>query len=281
MKRTLVAFHAHPDDESSKGAGTVARYHDAGVRCVLITATGGEAGDVLNPAANGPGVKDRLAEIRLRELARATKIIGYDETVLLGYRDSGMPGSSDNAHEDAFVNADFDTALGELVRLVRKEQPDVFLGYDAHERYPHPDHIRVHQLTLALWRAAEDPGRYPEAGPVWEIPKMYAPSWTRRRIVALHRALVERGEESPFGAWLDGDAEDDDRRITSVDVGPYLERARDALRAHETQVDPDGPWFSVSTDLVRDIYPYEDFELLASRVGWDETETDLFAGVGS
>ena len=89
----LLTVHAHPDDESSKGAGTVARYHAAGVRTVLVTATGGEEGDILNPAMDRPGVKERIHEIRAHELAEAAEIIGYDDVVMLGYRDSGMPDS--------------------------------------------------------------------------------------------------------------------------------------------------------------------------------------------
>jgi mycothiol S-conjugate amidase len=281
MERTLVALHAHPDDESSKGAGAVAGYHDDGVRCVLITATGGEAGDVLNPALDRPEVAERLAEIRSRELAAAAAIIGYDDVVLLGYRDSGMPGSADNSHEAAFVNADFDAVLEQVVQVVRSERPDVFLGYDAHERYPHPDHIRVHQISLAVWHAAADPQRFPDAGPPWAIPKMYAPAWTVRRMQALHHAMEESGRESPYARWMEGldRDEEDERRLTAVDVGRSIERARAALRAHETQVDPNGFWFKVPAAVVRAAYPYEDFELLATRVGWDEHETDLFAGI--
>ncbi len=132
MSRTLLALHAHPDDESSKGAGTVARYAAAGVRCILVTATGGEAGDVLNPALDTPDVHARLPELRRAELGEAVRIIGFDRVELLGYRDSGMPDSPHNAHPDAFANADYAGALEAVVRLVRKEQPQVLLGYDEH-----------------------------------------------------------------------------------------------------------------------------------------------------
>jgi mycothiol S-conjugate amidase len=105
---TLLTVHAHPDDESSKGAGTVARYHDEGVRTVLVTCTGGEAGDILNPAMDRPEVAADLPAVRRRELARAAEIIGYDEVVMLGYRDSGMPGTPANEHPEAFANAPLD-----------------------------------------------------------------------------------------------------------------------------------------------------------------------------
>src|SRR6267143_261548 len=87
----LLMVHAHPDDESSKGAGSIARYHADGVRTVLVCCTGGEAGDILNPAMDRPEVRERLNDVRMEELARATEVIGYDEVVMLGYRDSGMP----------------------------------------------------------------------------------------------------------------------------------------------------------------------------------------------
>src|SRR5579863_3715859 len=93
----LLTVHAHPDDEASKGAGTVARYHAAGVRTTLVTCTGGEEGEILNPAMDRPEIRDNLVEVRRAELDRAAAIIGYDEVILLGYRDSGMPDSEANA----------------------------------------------------------------------------------------------------------------------------------------------------------------------------------------
>jgi mycothiol S-conjugate amidase len=277
----ILALHAHPDDESSKGAGTVARYAADGARAVLVTATGGEAGDILNPAMDRPEVAARLAEIRAEELETAAAILGYAEIVMLGYRDSGMPETDDNGHPDAFVNADPEEALGALVAIARSERPEVVLGYDDHERYPHPDHLRVHDLSLELFDAAADGDRFPDAGPPWEIAKLYAPVFTARRILSLHRAMEERGLESPFTRWVGviDETREDDRRLTRIDVGEYVETARDALRAHRTQVDPEGFWFQVPTEVVRTVYPYEDFELLRSRVGWQEGEEDLFAGI--
>ena len=101
----LLCVHAHPDDESSKGAGTVAKYHSEGTHCVLVCCTGGEEGDVLNPAMDKPEVRADLAAIRARELRRAASIIGYDEVVMLGYRDSGMPGSEANERPESFARA--------------------------------------------------------------------------------------------------------------------------------------------------------------------------------
>src|ERR1700733_4263056 len=125
----LLTVHAHPDDESSKGAGSVARYHAEGVRTVLVTCTGGEAGDILNPAMDRPEVRDRLAEVRLEELRRATEIIGYDELVMLGYRDSGMPGTPENEDPRSFAQAPEDEAVERLVRIIRTFRPQVVVTY--------------------------------------------------------------------------------------------------------------------------------------------------------
>lgn len=280
MTRTLLAIHAHPDDESSKGAGTVAHYSAEGVRCVLVTATGGEAGDILNPAMDRPEVVERLAEIRAEELAEAAAIIGYDEVVMLGYRDSGMPDTPPNAHPEAFVNAPFEEALGRLVEIVRRERPQIVLGYDEHVRYPHPDHVRVHDLSLAVFDAAADPAAYPEAGEPWEISRLFAPVFSIKRVSELHAAMLGMGLESPFDRWIERieGGEEDEGDLVHVDVTAQLTTAREALRAHRTQVDPDGFWFQVPIDVVADVYPFEDFELMRTRSG-SPVDGDLFAGL--
>jgi mycothiol S-conjugate amidase len=279
--RTLLAIHAHPDDESSKGAATVAHYAAAGVHCVLVTATGGEAGDILNPAMDRPDVKERLAGLRREELQEAARIIGYSEVRELGYRDSGMPDTEANAHAAALVNASHEEVLGRLVAIVRELRPDVIFGYDDHERYPHPDHLAVHRLALDLFDVAADPNRFPGTGNAWSAARLFAPVFTVRRIRALHDASIDRGLESPFQRWIDSldGATDDGKLLVSVDVADTLEVGRDALRAHRTQIDPDGFWFKLPTDVVAEVYPYEDFELLRARVPLPEGAKDLFAGL--
>jgi mycothiol S-conjugate amidase len=277
MSRTIVALHAHPDDESSKGAATIAKYHDHGMRTVLVTATGGEAGEILNPEADSPATQADLASVRRSELLEAAGIIGYDDVVMLGYRDSGMPGSDDNRHPDAFVNAPFDEVLRRLVAIVRSERPSVILGYDDHEWYPHPDHLRIHDLSTAVFEAAADPTRFPDEGAPWMADRLYAPVFSLRRLRVLEEAMASRGLESPFTRWIERIGPDTaDPPLTVVEVGPYIERARDALRAHRTQIDPSGPWFQIPLDVILSTYPYEDFELLASRDGSDPEASDLW-----
>jgi mycothiol S-conjugate amidase len=282
-ERCLLTVHAHPDDESSKGAGTVALYHAAGVRTVLVSCTGGEEGDILNPAMDTPEVRARLPEIRSEELDRAAKIIGYDEVVRLGYRDSGMPGTEANRRPDAFANAPLDEAVGRLVAEIRRFRPQVIVTYpEEQSAYPHPDHLRVHEVTMAAWEAAGETGRFPEAGPAFSPLKLYYTMWPRKRMLAMHEKFLELGLTSPFDdAWLARLSGADEPITTSVDLTGFADVRGEALRAHATQVDPTSPfWFGLPPEVLRTLHPFDDYLLVRSRVGdLDVAEDDLFAGI--
>ena len=276
----LLSVHAHPDDESSKGAGTVHKYHRQGIRTVLVCATGGEEGDILNPAMDRPEIRERLHEIRLQELARAVEVIGYEEVFMLGYRDSGMADSPSNSHPDCFAAADLDEAVGRLVAVIRKERPQVVITYaDDQEGYPHPDHLRVHDIGLAAFDAAADPDAYPGLGPVWQPLKLYYSAWARARMVAIHEKFVELGLESPFDdKWLNRPGLDE-RITTRIDITGEGHVRREALLAHATQIDPESPfWFGLPPEA-GEAYPYDDFILARSLVDSSIPEDDLFAGV--
>ena len=160
-----MSVHAHPDDEASKGAGTVARYAAEGIRVALVCCTGGEEGEILNPAADTPEVRADLGAVRMAELRASVDAIGYAELYLLGYRDSGMPDTEANARPDNFANAPLDEAVGKLVAIIRREQPQVLVTYgDESAFYEHPDHIRVHEISVLAFDAAGDPDRFPDAG---------------------------------------------------------------------------------------------------------------------
>lgn len=281
MSRTLVALHAHPDDEASKGAATVSRYVDEGVRAVLVTATGGEAGEILNPAMDREEVRSDLKAVREAELMASAGVIGFHRVELLGYRDSGMPDTPENANPEAFVNTPFDEALEKVVRIIREERPQVLLGYDDHVRYPHPDHLRIRDLGIAAFEAAADGTRFVDSGDPWQVSRLYAPVFTVARLHALHDAVLAAGLESPFIEWLERMEEDAHEReaaraLMRVKVAGTLERGREALRAHRTQVDPEGFWFQVPLSVVLEAYPYEDFELLASVAPVAPHHEDLF-----
>jgi len=284
-RRTAVFVHAHPDDESSKGAGTMARYAKEGHRIVVVTLTDGAAGDILNPAMDRPGVKERMVDIRREEIARALEILGVEHHVALGYPDSGyvedFAGDGSALAPDAFYNVPLDEVLARLVPVLRAERPDVLVTYPPDGGYPHPDHIRCHDVSVAAVDAAADATRFPGAGPTWQVPKVYyVGAFPRRRVLGLHEAALARGIESPFGDWLERmDPDAVDTITTSVDVGDFIALRSQALLAHATQVDPEGMWFAIPDEVVREVYPCEDYELARSTVGTPAAEDSLFAGL--
>jgi mycothiol S-conjugate amidase len=277
----LLTVHAHPDDEASKGAGTVARYRAEGVRTVLVCCTGGEEGEILNPAMDRPEVIENLAEVRRAELDAAASAIGYDEVVMLGYRDSGMPESEANARPEAFANAPLDESVGRLVEIIRRERPQVIITYnDDQAGYPHPDHLMVHDISLPAFDHAGDPGWRPELGEAWQPSKLYYTVWSRRRIEQMHAKMLELGIESPFDEkWFERPSQDD-RITTSIALDGYAHVRREALLAHATQIDPTSPfWFGLPPEVEQTVHPFDDYVLARSRVDTSPPEDDLFAGV--
>jgi mycothiol S-conjugate amidase len=281
--RCLLAIHAHPDDESSKGAGTMARYADEGVRVALVCATGGEEGEILNPRMDQPGILERMHELRIAELKTACDILGVAKVHELGYRDSGMPGTESNNHPDAFCNADPDEAVGRLVAIIRSERPEVVLSYDESRGYDHPDHVRVHEWGTRAFNEAGDPSKFPETGEAWQPAKLYYfATFTKRRFTLLNDAAVAAGMESPYVGWLDKWDEmgfSEPEVTTKIDVGEYIDLRSKALLAHATQIDPDSFWFAIPDDMQKEVYPWEDYTLVSSTVDTDIPEDDLFAGL--
>ena len=290
----LLTVHAHPDDEASKGAPTVAMYHAEGVRTVLVCCTGGEEGDLQNPALRDEGgpfhgltpeqEKAKLVELRPSELARSAEVIGFDEVVMLGYRDSGMPESVSNDNPASFHRAPVDEATGRLVEVIRRERSQVILTYnDDQAGYPHPDHLKVHDISVLAFERAGDPSWYPELGEPFQPDKLYYSVWSKARLMASHEALIRLRGTSPYDEkWLDRPSQDD-RITTKLDVGQYLWARTGALLAHATQVDPkESWWFGLTDEEMAEIYPYEDWVLARSAVpgpAQGDFETDLFAGL--
>jgi len=279
----LLSVHAHPDDEASKGAPTVAKYHAEGVHTVLVTATGGEEGDILNPAMDTPEVRADIGRVRMAELKAATEIIGYDDTVLLGYRDSGMPDTEANKNPASFGQAPLDEAVEKLVAIIRRTRPQVVITYgEDHSGYPHPDHIRVHQISVLAFDSASDPDKYPEAGPPFAPAKLYYSVWAASRFREIHAKFEELGLESPFDEkWLARIGRDE-TYTTTIDIEGFTDVRAEALKAHATQVDPTSKfWFGLPPEVMRDIHPTEEFYLARSRIGptTGVTEKDLFEGV--
>ncbi|SHH42352.1 mycothiol S-conjugate amidase [Jatrophihabitans endophyticus] len=283
----LMAVHAHPDDESSKGAATMARYVDEGVDVLVVTCTGGERGSILNPALKGRAdIEAGMADIRRAEMAKAREILGVRQH-WLGFVDSGLPEGDPlpPLPEGCFALEPLDVATERLVREVREFRPHVMTTYDERGGYPHPDHIRCHEISVAAFDAAGDPDRFPDAGEPWQPLKLYYDvGFSKERTSALHDALIAKGLESPFEEWFKrreqwGDKIRVPKITTQVPVAPWFDRRDAALLAHETQVDPQGWFFKISREFQAEIWPTEDFELARSLVDSAIPEDDLFAGI--
>ena len=283
----LMAVHAHPDDESSKGAATMARYVDEGVDVLVVTCTGGERGSILNPALKDRAdIEANISEIRRAEMDRARAILGVRQH-WLGFVDSGLPEGDPlpPLPEGCFALAPLDEGVERLVREVRDFRPHVMTTYNESGGYPHPDHIRCHEISVAAFEAAADPDRFPDAGEPWQPLKLYYDvGFSVERTEAIHAEMLRLGLESPFEEWLERRKKWADKTrpptiTTRVPAGEWFERRDAALLAHATQVDPNGWFFAVPLDVQRSVWPTEDFELVRSLVDSDIPEDDLFAGI--
>ena len=286
----LMAVHAHPDDESSKGAATMARYVRDGAQVLVCTLTGGERGDILNPAMDRPEIKADIAAVRRAEMARAREILGVEQR-FLGFVDSGLPEGDPKPPlpGGCFALMPVAEAAEPLVRAIREFRPHVMLTYDEKGGYPHPDHVMTHLVSVAAFEAAADPDSYPDAGEPWQPLKMYYfVSFHGAKFVALHEEMLRRGLESPytkiFEEWADrakegGDEWREPEITTRVPCGDYFEIRDQALIAHATQIDPDGFWFRCPLEVQRAAWPTEDYHLARSVVDSELPEDDLFAGV--
>lgn len=281
----LMAVHAHPDDESSKGAATTARYVAEGVDVLVVTCTGGERGSILNPRYGpGPDSIEGMRALRRVEMAAAAQALGVRQT-WLGFVDSGLPEGDPlpPLPEGSFATVPVTEAAAPLVALVREFRPHVMTTYDETGGYPHPDHVMCHRVAMEAWLAAGDAERYPDGGEPWTPLKLYYDhGFSLARMRAVHDAIVAGGGQSPFSDWVDSRAarEVPERQVTTrVRCEAYFHRRDAALLAHATQIDPEGWFFAAPRELERRVFPWEEFELAASRVPTTVPEDDLFAGI--
>lgn len=280
----LLCVHAHPDDESSKGAATMAMYAEQGVDVVVATCTGGERGSILNPAMDRPDIIANLTEVRRREMEAARDILGIEQ-VWLGFEDSGLPEGDPlpPLPEGCFALLDPDEGARPLVDLIRRFRPHVLVTYDENGGYPHPDHIMTHTISMLAIEQAADPQHRPEAGEPWQVLKTYYQfGFHYDRFAALDAEMKARGLESVYADRLkdwERDAAHQDRVTTMVECADWFHTRDLALLAHATQIDPNGFWFAVPLDVQRAAWPTEDYQLVASLVPTTLPEDDLFAGV--
>ncbi|MEV5751449.1 mycothiol conjugate amidase Mca [Actinoallomurus sp. NPDC052308] len=276
-----MSVHAHPDDESNKGAATLAKYAAEGVDVLVVTCTGGERGDVLNPAMDRPGVRENLAAVRRAEMEAARRILGVRQR-FLGFVDSGLPEDGEPLPDGCFARTPLEEATGRLVALIREFRPHVIVTYDETGGYPHPDHVRTHEVTAAAFDAAGDAGRHPEAGTPWRPAKLYyhgalSKAWFQ----TLHDAMTACGLDSAMRDVLaefpdDAPAPEFSARVPCAEYFAVRDRA---LLAHATQIDPNAGFMLHDRDVERRVWPTEDYHLARSHVAVTLPEEDLFAGL--
>jgi mycothiol S-conjugate amidase len=285
-----MAVHAHPDDESSKGAATMARYVSEGAAVLVCTLTGGERGDILNPAMDRPEIKADMARVRSEEMARAREILGVDQ-LFLGFIDSGLPEGDPlpPLPDGCFAVTPLAEAAEPLVRAIREFRPHVIMTYDENGGYPHPDHVMTHKVAALAFEAAADPDAYPASGDPWQPLKLYYfATFHAAKYVALHQEMLRRGMESPyqkiFDEWAEQD-KDQGKKAPSVEIttrvpcADFFEVRVAALKAHATQIDPNGVWFACPVEVQQAAWPTEDYHLARSLVNSELPEDDLFAGI--
>lgn len=301
MTLRLIAVHAHPDDESSKGAATYAHYLELGYEVLIVSCTGGERGDILNAAiAKDPAAHRDLAGLRRQEMARARDVIGFRH-LWLGYQDSGLPSEGEEVHPYSFAGLPAELTAEALVRVVRRFKPHVMITYNEIGGYPHPDHIRCHEISRIAWETAGDAAAYPEAGAPWEIKKLYYEEiFNAERVRVMHDWAMQTQPDTPLAeqlTWLNERmSERPYNGTTRVNVSRFFEQRDTALRAHASQVEPDNSFFFLPNDMQRELWPFEDYRLAASRVhdpaadavtrafadantDVATVETDLFTGI--
>jgi LmbE family N-acetylglucosaminyl deacetylase len=260
---TLVSFHAHPDDECIACGGIMRKAYEDGHRVVLVVATRGERGEVAEGFLSDG---EQLWQRRVEETRASAEILGAHRTEFLGYVDSGMMGTPANEVPTSFWRAPVEEAAEKLAEILRAERADVLTCYDDNGGYGHPDHIQVHRVGM---RAAELAG----------TPRVYQNTMNRdhirRGMSALAAQAATSGIELPEIGEEFGKPES---VITAaVDVSPYIEHKRRAMRAHASQISEQSFFLAMPDDSFRHAFGTEWF--IREGQGPGITETDLFAGI--
>jgi LmbE family N-acetylglucosaminyl deacetylase len=270
---TMMAVHAHPDDEASSTGGVLATYSDQGIRTVVVTCTNGEFGDGpggIKPGAEGHD-EQAVAEHRLAELRASCDILGVSHLELLGYHDSGMPEWDYKDRPDAFCNIPLADVAARISGLIEQYQPQVLITYDDQGPYQHPDHVHASLAAQAAFASTGLPA------------KLYLSAMRRSDWLKITEALRELGAEMPAVEEEDPEAqreafESEARITTDVDIRPVLDRKRDALFAHGSQIAES--WFSkIPEDVATAAFGREHFIRASDSTGAPLPEDDLFAGL--
>jgi LmbE family N-acetylglucosaminyl deacetylase len=269
---TLMAVHAHPDDEASSTGGVLALYSDEGIRTIVVTCTNGEFGDGpagLKPGEEGHDTAD-VAQIRLAELRESIKHLGVTELEVLGYHDSGMPEWEYRNSPDAFCNVPLDTVAGRIGALMEQYRPAVLITYDPDSTYQHPDHVHAARAALAAAKATNIPA------------KVYLTAMRRSGFQKIAEALRAAGEDVPEWEMTEEEErkmrESEAQITTTVDIASVLDRKRTALLSHSSQIADS--WFSkIPPEIAAEVFGQETFIRFFNKAQASVPETDLFAGL--
>jgi LmbE family N-acetylglucosaminyl deacetylase len=272
---TLMAVHAHPDDEASSTGGVLALYSDQGIRTVVVTCTNGEFGDAPGGVKPGQDGHDEqaVAQLRLAELRQSCKILGVTELETLGYHDSGMPDWDFKERPEAFCNIPLADVAARIGGLIERYRPQVVITYDDNGMYQHPDHVHASRAAQAAVAATGIPA------------KLYLTALRGSDFQKIWEAMREQGVEVPDRREITPEmrqkmAEDELRITTTVDIHPVLGRKRDALFAHASQIEES--WFSrLPPEIAAATFGREHFIRASDATGAPLPEDDLFAGLRS
>ncbi|MHB1413651.1 MAG: PIG-L family deacetylase [Chloroflexota bacterium] len=276
--RALLATFAHPDDEVFGTGGTLALYASEGVRVSLVCATRGEVGEISDPALASP---DTLPQVREEELRCSLRALGIDDVVLLGYRDSGMAGTADNDHPRAFCNAPAEEVVARLVEEIRRTRPQVAVTFGPGGGYGHPDHIAIHQHTLAAVQVAADPAFRSDLGQPWSIARLFYTTIPRSLFWEMRERMRDLGlDTSPFEGMADRLKDLPEERVdVSMDVSTHFEAKWTAMTCHRTQMSTDSPFNQLPENIMKQVFSREFFILGQPETPPAKPLTGLFDGL--
>jgi len=278
MNKSILAVFAHPDDEAFGTGGTLACYADAGADVYLVCATRGEAGEISDPSFATP---ETLGEVREGELRCAAETVGVKELIFLDYRDSGMAGTPENDHPDAFINAPGEEVVPRLVGIIRRLRPDIVVTFEPDGGYGHPDHIAIHQHTVAAFHSAGNPEEFPEHGPVWQAKRLFYTSIPRSFFLEMRKQMEDLGlDTSDFERFDDPNVGWPDELVNvSINVTDSVEEKWGALECHRTQFGPANLFRRLPDEKVKILMSVEHFALAWPEPKAGEKFFDLFDGL--
>jgi LmbE family N-acetylglucosaminyl deacetylase len=276
MERSMLVVFAHPDDEAFGTGGTLAKYASTGVRTTLICATRGEVGEISDPELATP---DTLSSVREQELLCSAETLGIEEVIFLGYRDSGMIGTPDNEHPDAFMQADEEEVIARLVGIVRRVKPQIVLTFEPNGGYGHPDHIAIHNHTVSAFHKAAQEDCGVELGEAWRADRLIYTAIPKSFFVEMRSRLRALGEDTSDLDRFDetGTVWSDDQVDVEVDVSDVVDRKWSALQCHQTQFGPDNLFRRLPDEDAKALMSREYFAIAWPEISREEPGSDLFA----